>query len=177
MKLKIETAYPHCVGNACISIHHDANFYIQECPNPERCKRRTDTPDKEVDFLVENNNQKEIGLVAIDKCLYDGTGPSRCDCAVFDEHIIAFIEFKLGKGKNRTDRLKEAREQLAQTIERFQAHSIIDSSNLIRAYAHVGFHQTKPAHNATLQASIVYLTEQFSDLNIEFYADNKTSFA
>lgn len=176
MKLKIETAYPHCVDNACISIYNDTNFYIQECLNPEYCKKRNDAPDEEIDFLVENNNRKDIGLVAIDKCLYDENGPSRCDCAVFEEHIIAFIEFKLGNNRKRTDRLKEARMQLASTIMEFKKRNIIDSTNIIRTYAHVGFHQTKPAVNATILAAIAHFNEKFPDLTIEFYADNKTSF-
>ena len=73
-------------------------------------------------FLLKNFHQKTLHLLAIDHCFFSDSDPQRCDCLIFDDQFLCFVEFKLEvKPRKATDRLKEARDQLGSTIEFFKS--------------------------------------------------------
>jgi len=77
-------------------------------------------PEKEDrELTVHNKTGQPIHLVAIDCCLLASDDPSRCDCALVQEEIIQFVEFKHGKYARRTERIKDCIRQLANSINDF----------------------------------------------------------
>lgn len=73
-------------------------------------------------FLVFNPTQKAIYLLALDSCFFTDTEPKRCDCMLFDDQVICFVELKLDVTSRRqgSNRLSDARKQLGETIVFFR---------------------------------------------------------
>lgn len=72
-------------------------------------------------LLAINQQHKAIHLLAVDHCVLSSADPKRCDCLLFDNQFLCFVEFKLDveKKKNATSNLNSARKQLATSIQFF----------------------------------------------------------
>ena len=141
---KLEEAFPKIEENSCLKILLNEKFEIYDCQEKKRCYIC------EIDghFQVLNSNKKEIGFLAIDKCLFfDDDEFKKCDCIIFDEGTICFIEIKECKLKRRKGHKKNAEKQLKSTIEIFK--NKIKINKTIEAYLCVGCSSTHPSRTAS----------------------------
>ena len=173
MKSRIETAYPHSKISNCITHHTRTSRRIYDCPVRKVCLYRTGTRHADVDFEIINSTGRDFHIVCVDGCLYPTSKtPKRCDCAVFWNDTIVFIEFKLGNpiGKRTQvpSRIKQALKQLVPTIRRFEKHGIFAETTTIEAIAFVSRHLTRPVNLITIQAAKDRLKSAFPTLQIKF---------
>jgi hypothetical protein len=121
----------------CFFTHTNARLQIrdQDVHNTpcvfEECAEETD----EI-FRIDNPSEKVICFLAVDQCILGNDGSKRCDCVVFDEHCLCFVELKLNvtKARQGADRSKEAREQLAHTITYFKDLGYLIDKHELEAY-------------------------------------------
>lgn len=109
-------AFPHRSVKTCLTNSNSTKFCIVEPESDKKCViKNSDEPG----FVVKNPSQKTIHLLVMDHCLFNDQDTKRCDCILFDDIYFCFVELKLNvtKQKQASDKLKEAREQLGQTIE------------------------------------------------------------
>jgi hypothetical protein len=120
MQESIKKAFPLISQNACIEVTQFLDFEIID-RQISRCILQ-EGHSESGHLWVSNQNKKQIHFLAIDKCLFfdNPIDPSRCDCALFDENRICFVEIKESNKSNRRKRRIEAIEQLAKTINLFK---------------------------------------------------------
>lgn len=171
MKDRIARAYPHRAGAHCIA-EHTTSRRIFDSPAVGKCVCRTGKQDSDLDFEIKNRSGRTYYTLAVDGCLYLSDGPRRCDCAVFWDDTIVFIEFKLGMpvGKRRklSERIREAVKQLVPTIERFVQHQIILDTTTVEAVAFVSRHHTRPAHTIAIQNAIDKIRTAIPAVKVRF---------
>ena len=140
----LKKAFPQIEKNSCLKTQLDKKFDIYDCEEEKRCY----ICEKDGHFQVINNNGKEIGFLAVDKCLFfDDDELKKCDCIVFDGDTICFIEIKECKPKRRKGHKKNAEKQLKSTIEVFKSKIKIDKR--MEAYLCVGCSATQPSRTAS----------------------------
>lgn len=115
-------AFPDRSVKTCLTNSNSTKFCIVE---PELDKKCVIKNSDEPGFVVKNPNQKTIHLLVVDHCLFNDQDPKRCDCIVFDDIYFCFVELKLNvsKRKQTSVKLREAREQLGETIKFFKSKS------------------------------------------------------
>ena len=166
MKLFIEKAYPQIAQNSCLEILTDLEFSIYDS-EMGRCFIQREE-DSVIHFTVKNLNQKEIGFLAIDKCIYlDSDKIKRCDCAVFDNKTFCFIEIK-ETNQRKSENSRKAKEQLLTTIKEFK-DKIDFSDKRLEAYVVVGldFKKISPASKSQDLLS----TLKFERLGVTLFHD------
>lgn len=108
------------------------------CDDPPPAKKPAyideNNQDKWIATVI-NNNNKIICFIAIDHCIKikrnNGDDTRKCDCALFYEDTIIFIELKSGKkGKW----IKDAKDQLKETIDFFEGKGFIQAYRHKKAY-------------------------------------------
>ncbi|WP_162910881.1 hypothetical protein [Hymenobacter oligotrophus] len=176
MREIIENRFTHCRQKGCINIYPEPVSYYADPPGEGWvCRVPDEDFDPERHFTVYNSGERNIHLVAIDKCLIGRNKQirKRCDCVFFEERDVCFVEFKLrAEGREHEDdrnqqtRLEEAAEQLLQTIQLFEEEGLLTNEHRVRAYAFVGYGPLYPAPTTTL----VYLAE-YLDSNIRSAID------
>lgn len=165
MKQSIEKAFPQIIQNTCLEILTDLKFTIYDSESG-RCFIQKEN-EGIIHFSVKNPNQKEIGFLAIDKCIFmDNDGIKRCDCAVFDNKTFCFIEIK-ETVRRRSENSRKARLQLLKTIEEF-SNKIDFTNKKIEAYVVVGLEFTEtPARKAQDLVS----TLEFESLGVTLFQE------
>ena len=127
---------------------------------------------------MRNPDGRPVHLATIDKCLIGRVrpAPKRCDCVLFDDLDVRFIEFKLrAKGQanaddqNQETRLIQAGNQLLAGIQQFGQDGIIGPHHQVRAYAFVGYGPLFPAPTTTLTNSAEYIND-----SIRYFVDFDT---
>lgn len=120
MRESIERAFSRTLENSCLEIISSQQFEIID-KEVSRCIWQ-DGHSESGHLWVNNMSLKDIHFLAIDKCLFfdKDNDPSRCDCALFDENRICFVEIKEASASNRSKRRAKAVEQLANTINLFR---------------------------------------------------------
>ena len=68
MKQFIEKAFPQIIQNTCLEIITDTQFSIYDSESG-RCLIQKEN-DGIIHFTVKNPKQKEVGFLAIDKCIF-----------------------------------------------------------------------------------------------------------
>jgi len=60
--------------------------------------------------------------LALDACFFQSDDPKRCDCILFDDRYLCFVELKLNVNVRRqaADKLNDARRQLGSSIQFFK---------------------------------------------------------
>jgi hypothetical protein len=165
VKQLIEKAFPQIEEKSCLEILNTPKFSIYDSEFG-RCFIQKEEHEI-IHFTVKNPNQKDIGFLAIDKCVFmDNDEIKRCDCAVFDSKTICFIEIK-ETTRRKSENSRKAREQLLRTIEEFI--SKIDFTNKrIEAYVVVGLEFVEtPAKKAQDLVS----TLAFEELGVTLFQD------
>lgn len=73
-------------------------------------------------LLAVNRIRKSVHLLAVDDCVFSSVDPKRCDCLLFDDQWLCFVEFKLKAKKGRgAANLNKARKQLTTSIQFFRS--------------------------------------------------------
>jgi len=166
VKQFIEKAYPQIVQNSCLEILTDLEFSIYDSEMGRCFIQKED--DKIEHFTIKNPNQKEIGFLAIDKCIFmDSDKIKRCDCVVFDNKTFCFIEIK-ETNQRKSENSRKAKEQLLTTIKEFK-DKIDFSDKRLEAYVVVGldFKKISPASKSQDLLS----TLKFERLGVTLFQD------
>lgn len=127
---------------------------------------------------VENLNKKQIYLLALDHCFFKDYEDTRCDCIIFDDSCLCFVELKLNVGKydQATEALKKARKQLGTTIQFFKTALQLKSKNFFNfnLEAYVVMQSTVyPRKRASRDAIFVKFLEDFG---VELFEKNSKTF-
>lgn len=102
--------------------HRDEHLMVVEKTQANGQKQSviaSDTVKKnEIAFRISNPTKRSIHLLATDGCFFTSADPKRCDCLVFDDQYLCFVELKLDVTSPRqaASKLKNARNQLGATI-------------------------------------------------------------
>ncbi|MEZ4705817.1 MAG: hypothetical protein R3A44_01345 [Caldilineaceae bacterium] len=136
----------------------DLRSYLKKVREPE------DAPF--VGFLIKNDKQHQIFLLALDACFFHSDGPKRCDCLIFDDNYLCFVELKLNVTVRRqsTAKLNDARQQLGESIRFFKTNVlpnvVTDIPHKLEAYA-VMQDAVYPRNRAARQTVFVRFLEQY----------------
>jgi Holliday junction resolvase-like predicted endonuclease len=169
----LKIAFPQLESNNCLETSTGLTFYIYDHETEKRCYAHND-PDGIAHFTVINNEARSVHFLAIDKCLLmDSDENSRCDCAVFDEQTVCFIEIKTTSSENerrRTKLRRKAMEQLKATIVYFKNQAVFDSADIEAYVTLLAESEGRPRNRTNLAAEI----EEFEEMGVRlFYANAK----
>lgn len=179
----LKLAFPQAEIKECLQTTTDGEFYIYDHETEKRCYVHTD-PDHVIHFTVKNKDEKTISFLAIDKCLLmDDDLTQRCDCAVFDEETFCLIEIKVTSSMTQRKKLRvKAKNQLKASADFFQSHMAF-ATKQIEAYVclltEVNDSQSEPDTSRTRplnRASLVEETEEFNELGVSLFHDNRKEF-
>jgi hypothetical protein len=128
------------------------DFFQQNCQSTSNKKKfglcDKEPPAKEPAYIDETNGSDWIAVVlneninlvtftAIDNCIgikrLDGTDSKRCDGVLSFDNTIIFVELKHRKTKGNTW-IKEAEEQLRETILNFEKQDMAEDFKIKKAY-------------------------------------------
>lgn len=105
----------------CFDASEQENFQVCE---DEQTRRVCiiDITQSKLGFRIYNPREKVIHVFATDNCFFRFHDGKRCDCIVFDDTCLCFVELKLDVTTHRqaTEKAKDAREQLGTTINFFR---------------------------------------------------------
>lgn len=157
---RIRAAYPPKEQTNCITALAHPVFHVYDPLSADDtgaatrlpCTFRLGLEKEDRELTVRNTTAQPVHLVAIDCCLFASSDPSRCDCALVQNEIIHFVEFKHGNFRRRTERIQECVRQLANSINDFYSTGIIPARHSVLAIACVGFTEEFPPRNASLEA-------------------------
>ena len=161
MKQAIENCFPQILNGDCLTSDTRSIFHIYDSnDDPRRCYIRQKEID-EIHFTVENPDNKNVQFLAVDKCIFDDKGPSRCDFALFTDLTFCFIEIKDVKVRGRQKARIRAKNQLLNTIEEFIQRGVrFDDHDLVAIICFVE-RDLYPSRSAQYIDTIVEFEERF----------------
>lgn len=112
--------------NECSEVISLTNFFIQDGED----NKPVYIVDNNGEFQIINNDKKDLTFIAIDSCIYNSEDDKRCDCAIYDDNTLCFIELKNCKRTAWKSHRENAEKQLEKTINNFKSQSIIKDKNL-----------------------------------------------
>lgn len=169
MKAEIEAAFPVCSTNHCV-IETDAHQIFIQDTKGSKCVITASAPDAH--FTVNNTSNKNITFIAIDKCIWDDqSGHKKCDFAITDSVVFAFVEIKDTDSRS-SEHKKKAKEQLEETIVRFSV--VVSLTNTARkAIVAWKYIPTRPVASTLMQSAAVHFWNTYK---VEFLEGNEMSF-
>ncbi|MCP4701971.1 MAG: hypothetical protein GY862_34695 [Gammaproteobacteria bacterium] len=160
MDALLKAHFPLIANNNCLEANDSSVFHVYDDPTAGRCRIDTamEIPEEQ-SFVVDNPDNKQIRLLAVDHCLlFDGEG-KKCDCILYDDTYFCFIELKdviSDDHQKRRRARKDAKPQLLATIELLQdslpASALADITQ--EAYLCVGRRPARPAIKSESQAAM-----------------------
>ncbi len=168
----ITTAFPEAEPNACLQAVIDETFCIYDHAEFKRCFIQND-PDGVRHFTVTNDTGKPIYLLAVDGCLMTSSEPSRCDCVVFNDKTLCFIEIKTTSFSQRKEQRKKAENQLEASLNYFREKIHFDEKHDIEAY--VCLLDSKKFTPCIRSGSVSRVLE-FEEMGVSLFYDNKKLF-
>jgi hypothetical protein len=109
-----------------------------------------DNSEERAHFSIINENEKNISLLIIDKCLQFPTNQKKCDFAFWTDKVFYFSEIK--DTANRSSKNKSnSIEQLEKTIQHFCDHLIDFGNRILYAIVVWAYHPPRPLANSTMQ--------------------------
>lgn len=162
MKQALENAFPQVIKGGCLETETRSLFHIYDSDlDPRRCHiSHLETDD--VHFTVNNPNNVDIHFLAIDKCIFDDLGPSRCDFALFSNSVFCFVEIKDVKMRGRQKARVNAQKQLSSTISEFLEQGVIFHNLNLEAIICFVHYELYPAITATSIDAVVEFQDQFN---------------
>lgn len=141
--------------------HHIAEklFYIHDAENNQPVKIVLSG-----DYQLTVNNQltAEICVVKTDKCLIkEVEGQKKCDCILFNNRRLYFVEIKSGRTGKRGERKRKAKEQLGATIDNLRSNGINLSNLELQAIICIKNHSRK-IPQVTEQTMMEKFREQYN---------------
>jgi hypothetical protein len=169
----IKLAFPQTEINGCLQTLTDAKFHIYDHETEKRCYVHTETEGIK-HFTVENMDGRPVHFLAIDKCmLADDKLTQRCDCAIFDEQTFCFIEIKTTSSMTQRKKLRrEAKNQLKAVIAYFRENNAFVPHSIEAYVSLLTDSQTRPLN----RASLVEETEEFDEIGVTLFHDNRKRF-
>ena len=170
MRAEIEAAFPICTNdkNDCIKETKDNPVFIEDTKNG-KCVITTNAASAH--FTINNDIDKNLLFIAIDKCIWgDDSGHQKCDFAVTDSNVFAFVEIK--DTDNRKSHKKSAKDQLEETIKRFSVVAGLNST-IRKAIIAWKYAPTKPVASTLMQSSAVHFWDTYQ---VELLEGNEMSF-
>ena len=180
MRVRIENALGNCkysqkckceTRDSFESLNAEEFFIYDEKDEGSENPVRIVDPGKKYQLTVKNENKKEICLVKSDKCLFtDDT--KKCDCLLFDNAIVYFIEIKTSSSSQRSKRRKDAREQLGTTINIFMENSVDLSGYKLAAVICFSSMEPRIINSASNSAKATF----YETYKVKLYEMNVVSF-
>ncbi len=168
MDKTLRAIFAQIEDNHCLETISDSEFEIYDSGEEQRCFILSDESISSGTqlFKVINHNNQNIRFLAVDKCLFfDGDKFKRCDCLLYNEDYLCFVELKkVDTTRNRNSAKKTARAQLYSTIRIFKEKMDFEN-RIVEAYLCVGYKPTNPATLASSQSAKV----AFEDLKARLY--------
>lgn len=153
MKAIIETAFPICTANNCITELKAEKILIQD---PKSGKCIITSAEADANFTIQNPQKRSIAFVAIDKCIWgDDSEHKKCDFAITDSATFAFVEIKNTDSRTSSHK-KHAKEQLETTIQKFKDAAISFAGMSVKAIISWKYVPTRPVASTTMQDAKVH---------------------
>lgn len=163
MDTQIKQAYPTCIENNCLWKSNLKKIGIKD-EDGAKCVQVTDA--SLAHFTIDNSTEKELAILAIDKCIFDDqSGHKKCDFAFYDDSIFVFVEIK-DTYKRRSPHKIKAKLQLATTIEHFLARINFEGYQL-QAVISWRFNPPRPVASTAMQEARVAFLEDYKVLLME----------
>lgn len=160
MTNRLNVAFPCISENDCLETYFHNRFWIYDCDDEYRCYVKTD----EDQFCVINESENNIYFLAIDKCMFSDTDQfEKCDCAVFNDEVFAFIEIKKSKKRTKSQNKKKAKSQLISTINVFKEK--VEFNVPLEAYLCIGDSPKTPAKSATSSDMLL----EFEEMGVSLF--------
>jgi len=161
----------------CLDSNNAVQLVVYEGKNGKASIKTLEDETSIVGLSVQNSAKKKIYLFALDHCFFKDHEDARCDCIVFDDHCLCFVELKLNvRPRRAAQELRSARRQLGVTIQFFKAALLPRSKNFfnftLEAYV-VMETMVYPRKRASRDAVFVKFLEDFG---VELYEQNWKSF-
>ena len=154
----LKEVFPQIQKNSCLELLNNS-FEVYDCEDEKRCY----ICEQDGHFKILNPSKQEIGFLAVDKCLFsDNDKFKKCDCIIFNEETICFIEIKECKPKRRKNHKSNAIKQLKSTIDIFQ--NKINMDRKIEAYLCVGCSAVRPSRTASSKNAQAEFLRDFNAL-------------
>ena len=128
-----------CITKNAFEFTQERQFFIYDEKNTEQPVKII-SADEKFQLTVNNQNSKLICLIKTDNCLL-GDDTRKCDCILFDDARLFFVEIKSSRSSTRSKDRRSAIEQLGITVSLFKQR--IDISKFT-ANAIICFKQTEP---------------------------------
>jgi len=179
----IANQFPDRPWQQCLSPpYRDERLMVIDKPQADGQKKSIIAPhpvtETEPAFQISNPTKKPIHLLAIDGCFFTSNDPKRCDCLVYDDQCLCFVELKLDATSHRraTSNLKKARKQLGATISFFKSAFNLVTQNFwgfdLEAYAVMNT-QFYPRQSASRTHIFVGFLEEYG---VKLYEKNTKTF-
>ena len=162
----LKEVFPHLEDKECLQFIKKKSFEIFDHKIDKKCH----IVENNGQFRVLNSDEKEIGFLAVDECLFGSSDGSRSDCIVFDDEVLCFIELKDCKNKNIPANRRTAKKQLISIIEFFEDN--IKTDRKLEAYICV----TCSSEDGTITMTPRANNEQ-AQLELEEYYDTALFYA
>ena len=82
---RLKEVFPHIDEKGCLKVVDNKFFEILD----NEIGKPSYIVEKNGQFKVINKEQKKIGFLAVDECLFDSSDGSRSDCIVFDDEVFS----------------------------------------------------------------------------------------
>jgi hypothetical protein len=119
MDKKLRAIFSQIEEHHCFETISDSEFYIYDSGEKQRCfilSDETNSTNIQL-FKVINHNNQNIRFLAVDKCLFfDSDKLKRCDCILYNEEYLCFVEIK--KVDTASSRLRKYWAKTTETVLR-----------------------------------------------------------
>jgi len=157
----------------CIESINKKYFFIKDGDNQEPAY----IVEENGEFKVVNNTDNDILFLKTDACIYTSKAPKRCDCIVYNDDTLCFIELKSTKRTQWKSWRKSAEEQLKETILNFRNEDITQNKTLEAymccTYCDINDKLTKISRASNNSDTITYFEDE---LKTALYCDTKKEF-
>lgn len=134
-------------------------FYIYDADDRQPVKI---VLDGDYQLTIYNESESEICVVKTDKCLIkEVEGQKKCDCILFNNRRLYFVEIKSGGTGKRGERKRKAKEQLGSTIDNLRNNGISLSNLELQAIICIKNHSRK-IPQVTEQTMMEKFREQYN---------------
>lgn len=169
-KLKLDEAFQSGINtpfNDCWCIRMDSQLMLVDDDALKYSRFSDNAEEEQKAFLIINAHNKEIVLLAIDNKLLTQHVGGIADCAIFDEELFKFVEFKTNAYGNSEESVRDtfdkAISQLKETYNVFEdrlSNVNIDFSDAVVVTCHIVVSHSFPKSKAVKQEYQLAFTDE-----------------
>ena len=157
----------------CLETLSQKQFFIKDDDN----QKPSYIVETNGEFKVLNNTNDTIHFLKTDSCVYSSKPPKRCDCILYNNNTVCFIELKHTKRTQWKSKRESAEKQLETTILELKNEKIIQNKTLEAfmccTFCDINDNITKISRATNKIETITYFEDE---LNTALYCDNKKEF-